>query len=60
MKSKRLSIPNLWGYEDQEGEFIKLMGDVIRASGIDPEMVPQLMYQIYRDELELPFAEDYK
>ena len=60
MKCRKLSIPSLWGNEDYESEFIKLMGEVIRASGVDPEVIPQLMYRVYRDELELPFAGDYK
>lgn len=60
MKCKKLSIPKLLGREDYESDFIKLMGEVIIASGVDPEEVPQLMYRVYRDELELPFAEDYK
>ena len=60
MKVKKLTIPKLWGNEYYEKEFIKLMGEVIRTSGIDPEEVPQLMYRVYRDELELPFAEDYR
>lgn len=60
MKVTKYKIPNLWGNKDYEDEFIKLMGEVIRASGIDPEAVPQLMYRVYRDEFELPFAEDYR
>ena len=60
MKVKKLTIPNLWGNDNYEDEFVQLMGEVIRASGIDPEAVPQLMYRVYRDEFELPFAEDYR
>ena len=59
MKTRKINLPRLQG-DDYEQEFVEFMGSVIPALGIDPEEVPQLMYRVYKDEIMLPFADDYR
>tara|TARA_B100001250_G_scaffold32651_1_gene26630 strand:+ start:611 stop:814 length:204 start_codon:yes stop_codon:yes gene_type:complete len=50
----KITIPQLWGHDNADQTFIKLMREVIHFTGLDPETVPALMDRCYREEFDIP------
>ena len=45
---------------NDEDDLISAMRELILASGVDPELAPEILYRCFRDEFDLPINHIYE